>query len=119
MKRGLVFGALLAATLLGSGSTALAGDRWGFGFGYGSGGFHVAGGYSRGYYPQPRRIYHHVHHHVRVPVYVQEWVPPVHETVCVGRDHCGRPIYRQVCVRRGYYRTVVSGYRCDSCGVGC
>ena len=117
MKRGLVIGALLAATLLGSGSTAIAGDRWSFGFGVGSGGFHVGGGYSRGHYPRHRRIHRHVH--VRAPVYVQQWVPPVHETVFVGRDHCGRPIYREVCVRRGYYRSVISGYRCHSCGVGC
>jgi hypothetical protein len=121
MKRGLFTGAILTAALLGSGSTAMAGDRWSFGFGFGSGGFHVGGGYAKGH-PHHRRVHRHhrpVHHHVRVPVYIQEWVPPVHETVYVGRDHCGRPIYREVCVRRGYYRSVISGYRCNSCGAGC
>ena len=44
----------------------------------------------------------------------RSWVAPVHQTVLTGYDHCGRPIYQQVCVSQGYWRT--AQYRVSSCG---
>lgn len=56
-----------------------------------------------------------VHVHRWEPVYVQEWVPPVYQTVFAGYDCHGFPIYRQVQTCGGYYRTVVRGHHCG-CG---
>jgi len=33
------------------------------------------------------------------------WVPARYATVFAGYDHCGRPIYRTVCVSAGYWAT--------------
>ena len=33
------------------------------------------------------------------------WVPARHESRFVGYDHCGKPIYRSVCVSEGYWTT--------------
>ena len=33
------------------------------------------------------------------------WVPARFETRIVGYDHCGQPIYNQVCVTAGYWTT--------------
>jgi hypothetical protein len=33
------------------------------------------------------------------------WVPARYATICVGVDHCGRPIHRTVCVAAGYWAT--------------
>jgi len=35
----------------------------------------------------------------------QVWVPARYETVIVGRDHCGRPVYNTICVSAGYWTT--------------
>jgi hypothetical protein len=120
MKRTLAIATLVLVTLFGFSSTASAGDRhsgWGFGVGFGTGGFAIHGGYSRGYrYPRHRYVRHVCS---RVPIYTRVWVPPVYDTVCVGHDRWGYPIRRTVLVSAGYYQSVVNGYRCGSCGVGC
>jgi hypothetical protein len=33
------------------------------------------------------------------------WVPARYETRIVGYDHCGKPIYKSVCVTEGYWTT--------------
>lgn len=55
-----------------------------------------------------------VHVHSFAIVCEQEWVPPVYNTVVVGYDHCGKPVYSQVCVQAGYYRT--AKYQVCGCG---
>jgi hypothetical protein len=129
MRRRLLLSAALAASVLGISSSTRA-DDWGVSFGFGTRGGHVRVNYDRhhyrhghGYGRHSYRVHdglslsHHVH--VRVPFYEQVWVPPVYETVFCGYDRCGRPRYRQVCVRAGFYRSELSGYRCGSCGVTC
>ena len=56
-----------------------------------------------------------VHRHHWVTRYERVWVPPVYRTVFAGYDACGRPSYRNLCVRAGYYRQAHRGYRCG-CG---
>lgn len=34
------------------------------------------------------------------------WVPPVYQKKLVGYDKDGKPIYQDVLVRKGYYKTV-------------
>jgi hypothetical protein len=58
-----------------------------------------------------------VHVHARVPVYGQVWVPARYEQVFVGYGFFGAPVYRTVCVCPGHYETVVTGYRCEGCGM--
>lgn len=53
-----------------------------------------------------------VHTCIKRPVYKDVWVPPVYRKAFDGRDPCGRPRYRSVLVKPGYYRTVVSHYAC-------
>lgn len=95
------------------------GARVGFDLGRGSVNFGVNFGSHRGHRGHYRRGPGYRHHHrravrVRVPVYEKIWVPPVYRTVCHGYDSCGRPIYRQVCIREGYYRTVIKCYRYET-----
>ena len=33
------------------------------------------------------------------------WVPARYESRIVGYDHCGKPIYQQICVSAGYWTT--------------
>ena len=119
MKRAVLTSVILLAGLLGSSSTALADHRWGFNFGVGVG---FGGGYFQEGYGSychrefPRRF---AHVHVRIPVYSCVWVPPVYETVFLGYDACGMPMYRTLVRCNGYYRSVVTGYRCQSCGAAC
>lgn len=54
------------------------------------------------------------HTHVWVKQTRKEWVPPVKETVVVGTDAKGKPIYETRIVKPGYWRTIVF-YSC-SCG---
>lgn len=42
-------------------------------------------------------------------------VPPKYANQLVGYDKKGRPIYKRVLVRAGYYKTV-SVYKCSKCG---
>ena len=119
MKRAILTSVLLTG-VLGFSSTALADHRcsWGFGVGVGFGGGYFQGTYFRGgYYGALPR--HHVHVHVRIPIYTQVWVPPVYGTVFVGYDRCGVPIYRTVVTCNGYYRSALIGYRCNTCGEEC
>jgi len=53
----------------------------------------------------------HVHIHVRIPLYRSIWCAPVYETVIVRYDECGRPVYESICIRAGYYQSIVCGYR--------
>lgn len=46
--------------------------------------------------------------------YRRVWEPPVYRQVIAEFDHCGRPIYRRVMVRCGYWRYV----RVRSCCCG-
>ena len=115
--------------------SALAGDRdrGGFSLTIGSDGFHVGARFGRGrrVYQAPRRhvrpvvrhVVRHVHTRSCTPVYAKVWVPPRYERVVVGRDDCGRPIFRTVCVSAGYHTSVFKGYSCghghgSSCGNG-
>ncbi len=112
MKRSLTIGILTLLGLFSLPGTAWADHRrprWGFEFGFGSYGPHFGVEYS---HRRPARR----HVHVRIPVYRQVWVPPVHERVIVARDVCGRPIYRTIEIRCGYHDTVMVGYRCNGCG---
>ena len=87
--------------------------RWGFSFGFGGGYTPRISGHF-GHRPRVRcEPPAHVHH--EIPVYNQIWIPARHESVIVGYDHCGRPLYRAVCVSPGHYETVIVGYRCG-CG---
>ena len=52
-----------------------------------------------------------VHHHHWVTHYERVWVPPTYRTVFSGYNACGHPIYRNICVRAGYYRQVRRGHR--------
>jgi len=127
MKRVLLIGTVVLAGLCITAQTAHAGGRgrWGFGFGFGHGGPYVRGGYSSGHhgrhYRRGRHYRHQRHHHVhsRAPIYDRVWVEPTYHTVHRGYDSCGRPIYRNVIVRRGYYDRSLIGYRCRTCGVRC
>src|SRR5262245_16886323 len=118
MKRTLVITSLVLVTLFGFSSVASAAGHWGFGVGFGTGGVFFHGGYAQSFgYPRHRHYVQHVH--CRVPVYTRVWVPAVYETVCVGRDRWGYPIHQTVLVTAGCYKSVVSGYRCSSCGAVC
>jgi len=33
------------------------------------------------------------------------WVPARYESRCTGYDHCGKPLYRSVCVSEGHWTT--------------
>lgn len=55
-----------------------------------------------------------VHHHCWQTVCEREWVPPVFERCVVAYDPCGRPVFREVMVRAGYWTTVQ--YRVCGCG---
>lgn len=54
------------------------------------------------------------HVHAWVKQTRKEWVPPVKETVQVGTDVKGKPVYETRIVKPGYWRTIVF-YSC-SCG---
>jgi hypothetical protein len=54
------------------------------------------------------------HTHAWVKQSRKEWVPPVKETVPVGVDAKGKPIYETRIVKPGYWRTITY-YSC-SCG---
>jgi hypothetical protein len=54
------------------------------------------------------------HVHAWVKQTRKEWVAPVKETVMVGTDAKGKPIYETRIVKPGYWRTIVF-YSC-SCG---
>jgi hypothetical protein len=41
----------------------------------------------------------------RTPRVERVWVPARYESRFAGTDHCGRPIYRSVCVSEGYWTT--------------
>jgi hypothetical protein len=45
----------------------------------------------------------------------KEWVPPLYQKKQIGTDAKGRPIYRDVMVRKGYYK-VVTVLKCVKCG---
>lgn len=60
---------------------------------------------------------HSVHSCVRTPVYRRVWVDPVYRRVFDGFDRWGQRVYRGVLVRSGYFRQVLSHYRCGRCGV--
>ncbi len=119
MKRTSILSVLALVSMVAIPAVARAdhwGPRWGvnFGFGWHGGGAAVTfGGCRPAYHPR------HVHVHTRRPCYERVWVPPVHESVFAGYDRCGRPIYRRVEVRCGYYRSVLVGHRCSDCGVSC
>ncbi len=84
----------------------------GFGVNFGRGSRdHVRDGSFHG-----RRRGHHRGRPVRVkvPVYEKIWIPPVYRTVLSGYTRCGRPIYDRICVRRGYYKTVIKCYRWET-----
>ena len=55
-----------------------------------------------------------VHTHAWVKQTQKEWVPPEKQTVQVGVDAKGKPIYETKIVKPGYWRTVTI-WRC-SCG---
>jgi hypothetical protein len=55
------------------------------------------------------------HTHVCIPMYRSVWCPPVYKTVIIKYDECGRPVYETICIRAGYYNSIIYGYRCD-CG---
>ncbi len=55
-----------------------------------------------------------VHHHCWRVVCEQEWVAPLYQTCFAGYDACGRPIYRQMLARAGYWQTV--RYQVCDCG---
>jgi hypothetical protein len=121
MKRIVCLLTLIAGSMLVGAPAANAGDHFRVGFDVGLGFGHRshfhAGFHSPRYHPH--RTFGHVsygHNCVKVPIYGQVWVPPRYENVFSGYDHCGRPIYRTVCVSQGYYRTAVTGYRCSICG---
>jgi hypothetical protein len=63
----------------------------------------------------PVRRVRQTHHHHFVAHYERVWVAPVYRSVFSGYNSCGHPIYRNVCVRNGYYRQVRRGSRCG-CG---
>ncbi|HVR73661.1 MAG TPA: hypothetical protein VMT52_04990, partial [Planctomycetota bacterium] len=89
-------------------------SRWSFGFGFGGNGGYFEAGYNRG--ARAARVRHV---HSRVPYYTKVWVPAAHERRIVGYDSCHRPIFRTVCVRPGFYRSVIAGYHCSDCRVRC
>lgn len=45
----------------------------------------------------------------RAPRVERVWIPARYESRMVGYDHCGKPIYRSVCVGEGHWTT----RRCD------
>jgi hypothetical protein len=119
MKRTLAILSLLSLGAFAMPSTAHAGD-WGVRVGFGPRGGSVGvrygnhgnyrnynnyGGHRRGHHYRNRRhsyrhSYRHARHHYRSH---RVWIAPAYETIVVGYDHCGEPIYRRICVRRGYW----------------
>ena len=115
MKRTLAILSLLTLGAFGMPSTADAGD-WNFRAGFGPRGGSVgvrydgrrrykgSNYYRRGHggrhhsgYDRPYRRARHAYRSHRT------WIAPVYRNTCVGYDRCGAPIYRPVCVRRGYW----------------
>jgi len=48
----------------------------------------------------------HNRNHRRGPAPVERiWIAPRFETRITGTDHCGKPIYGQVCIAAGYWST--------------
>lgn len=45
----------------------------------------------------------------------QVWVPPKYQKQLVGYDKNGKPIYKDVLVKKGEYKNVTY-YRCTKCG---
>lgn len=143
MKRKTILVAALILAFWGVSLPVEAGgrSRWGFhfsgGYGGGSYGFHYRNGrrHRRHHYrDRSRRCYsrrlprsqpsvlppsapHHYHRHVRYPVYRRVYVEPIYETVCVGYDGYGRPVYDEVFVSHGHYQRVIAHYSCRTCGV--
>ena len=97
---------------LGFGDVHIGGHRGGVGVSFGKR-HHRHHHRVRGRYHRSHRVRHHVH--VRAPIYHKVWIEPVYRRVLVGYDYNHCPVYRNVCVRAGYYRTEVIGYRCNSC----
>ena len=116
MKRTMIYatGILLALTC----APTVARADWRVGFSVGFEGGRIAGTYSR-HDRQHRPHVRPVHVCTPVPIYSQVWVPPVYQSVIVGYDWCGQPIFRTVCVRAGYHRQVIVGYRCSGCRLAC
>jgi hypothetical protein len=52
---------------------------------------------------RPREFRRHGRHDA--PRFKRVWVPARYESRFAGTDHCGRPIYRSVCVCEGYWTT--------------
>ena len=103
LRRTIAIGLLTVFGVLGVHEVASA--DWSFRFGFGHGGsffdtgYHHHGGYRR-HHRRARRRARRARHVRRV------WVAPVYREVIVGYNHCGHPVYRSICVREGYYRTV-------------
>jgi len=53
---------------------------------------------------EPRGFYRNRHREA-APRVERVWVPARFETRIVGYDHCGKPIYNQICVSAGYWTT--------------
>lgn len=58
-------------------------------------------------------VQQHVHQFVSVPV--QQWVPAKTRRIEAGKDDKGRPIYRDIIVQKGYFKTV-HVQKCKLCG---
>jgi hypothetical protein len=63
---------------------------------------------------EPRATQGHEHVWVKF-VARQEWIPPVTSKQITGYDAKGRPIYKEVVVRPGYWKKIY-GHRCNVCG---
>ncbi len=125
MKTMMMLPVALAGLLVAAPAKA-DGPAWGFGIGFGRGGVHVSGFVGAPHrHVRPIHPYRPVivvpapvvHVHTRVPIYAQVWVPARYQTVFVGYNLAGLPVYRTVCVATGHYETVTTGYRCGGCGV--
>ncbi len=115
MKRALFAVPVVLGVLLFATTPALAGHKhrgWGFNFGFGGHGGWMSASFGGPRYHEP------IHVHQYAPVYDRVWVPAQYENVFTGYDHWGRPIFRTICVRAGYYRSVLVGRRCG-CGSRC
>lgn len=55
------------------------------------------------------------HEHRWVRSSKKVWVPPVYQNKQVGTNAKGKPIYKKVLVRKGYYKTVIIT-KCAKCG---
>ncbi len=115
MKRTLLAVPIVLGCLLFAATPAQADHKhrgWSFRVGFGGHGGWMSASFGGSGRREP------VHVHQYTPVYDRVWVQAQYDEVFVGYDHCGRPIYRTVCVRAGHYRSVLVGRRCG-CGHRC